>query len=78
MEWLLRTAMDINPVVSSNILSIRYDGDSKTLEIEFNKGGVYQYYDVPLAEYEGLMSAESIGSYFYHNIRNGGYRSEKV
>jgi len=40
------------------------------LEIEFNTGRVYQYFDVPQSEYDGLMAADSHGSYFYHNVRS--------
>ncbi|MBN2260283.1 MAG: KTSC domain-containing protein, partial [Clostridiales bacterium] len=29
---------------------------------------VYQYFDVPNDDYEALMNASSLGSYFYHNI----------
>ena len=57
-------------VESSNLASVGYDEKSQILEIEFNHGGVYQYFDVPTEEYESLMSADSLGSYFYHNIRN--------
>ncbi|TBX34681.1 KTSC domain-containing protein, partial [Rahnella victoriana] len=33
-------------VVSSNILSIGYDPNTDTLEIEFLNGGIYEYYNV--------------------------------
>ena len=39
--------MNRKPVRSSNISSIGYDSESKTLEIEFHSGGVYQYFNVP-------------------------------
>ena len=57
-------------VSSSNLASVGYDAENQILEIEFNHGGVYQYYDVPQDEYDSLMSASSHGSYFYHNIRD--------
>lgn len=57
-------------VSSSNLASVGYDEENQILEIEFNHGGIYQYFDVPVEEHEGLMSASSHGSYFYHNIRN--------
>ncbi|MBA7540511.1 hypothetical protein ES705_32810 [subsurface metagenome] len=34
-------------VESSNLASVGYDADKKILEIEFNHGGVYQYFNVP-------------------------------
>jgi len=66
-------------VVSSNIKSIGYAELTKTLEIEFTKSGVYQYKDVPKEIYEGFSKAESIGKYFYANIKsNRALKFEKV
>lgn len=62
--------MERTPVTSSNICSVGYDTDSESLEIEFNNGSVYQYSNVPTGEYEGLLSAESVGKYFHANIKN--------
>lgn len=64
-------------VDSSNIASIGYDQDNSTLEIEFIKGGVYQYYDVPSYVYEEIMSASSHGVYFSKNIK-GTYNYSQV
>lgn len=57
-------------VGSSNLASVGYDQSSSTLEIEFNSGGVYQYYEVPSHIYDELMNASSLGSYFHHNIKS--------
>lgn len=57
-------------VSSSNIASIGYDASSNTLEVEFNGGRVYVYYDVPASEHRALMNASSHGTYFNANIRN--------
>lgn len=62
--------MDRVPVSSSNLQSVGYSADSSTLEIEFIRGGVYQYFDVPQGEHEGLMSSDSKGKYFLANIKN--------
>jgi uncharacterized protein len=62
--------MERIPVVSSSLAAVGYDASSSTLEVEFNNGGVYQYYGVPDAVHEGLMSAGSHGEYFAANIRN--------
>jgi hypothetical protein len=64
-----QTKMDRVPVSSSSLLSVGYDAETETLEIEFNSGGVYQYYNVPQVIYDGLMQAGSCGQYFYANIR---------
>ncbi|MEB2787274.1 KTSC domain-containing protein [Algoriphagus persicinus] len=64
-------------VESSNLASIGYDAENEILEVEFNHGGVYQYFDVPEYVYEELMSADSHGVYFSANIRND-YEYEKM
>jgi len=43
-------------VASSSLASVGYNEEHEILEIEFNHGGVYQYFDVPKAEYEGLIA----------------------
>jgi len=64
-------------VSSSNIASIGYDQASSTLEVEFLKGGVYQYFDVPNNVFQGMMTANSHGEYLAQNIK-GHYRYSKV
>jgi hypothetical protein len=49
---------------------VGYDESTNTLEIEFDSGGVYQYYDVPSSVYQGLMNASSHGEYFHVNIKD--------
>ncbi|TYL86104.1 KTSC domain-containing protein [Bradyrhizobium cytisi] len=58
-------------VNSSNLVSVGYDEDSSTLEVEFKGGAVYRYLNVPSFEYERLMAANSHGAYFNANIKNG-------
>ncbi len=55
--------MELTTVDSSMIHAVGYDKETRTLEVVFNSGRVYQYYDVPSEEYEGLMAAESKGRY---------------
>ncbi len=57
-------------VSSSNIRSIGYDAKSKTLEIEFQDGDIYQYFNIPESIYSALMSASSHGSYFHCYIKD--------
>jgi hypothetical protein len=57
-------------VQSSNLASVGYNSQAAVLEIEFNSGSVYQYYGVPKAIYEGLMSANSHGRFFHAYIRD--------
>jgi len=70
--------MDREQVESRSIRSIGYELRSDTLEIEFKHGGVYQYFGVPLGDYEKLMSAPSKGAGFHEIIRAGNYPFSKV
>jgi len=57
-------------VKSSNIASIGYEIESKILEIEFNKGTLYEYYNVPEEEYKNIMNANSYGKYYIAKIKD--------
>lgn len=57
-------------VQSANIRSVGYDAGAGILEVEFTSGRIYQYFDVPQREYEGLMDAGSKGRYFNQNIKD--------
>jgi hypothetical protein len=69
--------MEMVPVNSSNLSAVGYDEDSGLLCIEFNNGHAYEYYDVPKYEHDGLMSADSHGSYAAQNIYKQ-YRQSKI
>jgi hypothetical protein len=70
--------MQREPVAnSSNIAEIGYDEKSYTLEVLFRSGGLYQYFEVPKQEYEGLRSASSVGAYLSQHIK-GKYRYARV
>ena len=56
-------------VTSSNVEAIGYDEASSTLRVWFLNGGVYEYMNVPLIEYNALLNAPSIGSYLARNIK---------
>lgn len=70
--------MERQYVTSSNILSIGYDPDNMILEVEFTTGAVYQYYDVPQSIYDGLMAADSHGTYLSAYVKKGGYRYAQI
>lgn len=54
---------------SNNIASVGYDARTKTLEVAFKSGGIYQYAGVPEKRYADLMKASAIGSYFIREIK---------
>ena len=50
--------------------SVGYEARRQILEIEFQSGAVYQYWDVPQKVHEDLISSESKGQYFNSEIRD--------
>jgi KTSC domain len=69
--------MERFPVNSSNVASAGYDGPTATLEVEFNNGNIYQYFDVPELVYEEFRQAASPGQFLNTNIK-GAYRFARV
>ena len=56
-------------VESSSIASVGYSRAQEQLEIEFQSGSLYCYFEVPQAVYEDLRGAESVGRYFNAYVR---------
>ena len=69
--------MDRIPVTSSSIVSVGYNPDTKTLEVEFVNGGIYQYFDVRRSIYDALMAANSKGAFVSDHIK-GNFFYERV
>ena len=69
--------MDRQLVVSSNIVSVGYDEKSETLEVEFRKERIYQYFEVPLQIYNEFMAAPSKGKFHRGYILNS-YPFERI
>lgn len=69
--------MDMITVDSSNIAAVGYDLDSEILQVEFNNGSLYQYFDVPESIFIGLRDADSPGGYLAANVK-GVYRYSKA
>lgn len=55
-------------VDSSRVKSIGYDHHSKILEIEFHRGGIYQYSPITEEAYLQLVKAESKGVWVNKNL----------
>jgi KTSC domain-containing protein len=70
--------MDRIPVSSTELASIGYEEANSVLEVEFRKGGVYRYFEVPVEVFKELMAAPSKGSYFNRVIRGGNYRYSRM
>ena len=68
INQILKEAIYKEDVESSNLHSVRYDDEQEILLLKFLNGSVYEYYDVPEEVYDELITADSKGSYAYHNI----------
>lgn len=62
--------MNMIPVSSSVVSKVGYDPALEILRIEFHKGTLYEYSNVPSMEFDALLLAGSIGGYFNRHIRN--------
>lgn len=62
---------------SSRILKMSYIKSKKLLNITFNSGAIYEYYDVPMEVTDGIIQADSLGKYFDKNIK-GIYNYRRV
>lgn len=69
--------MEMINVDSSNVSAIGYDADNAILKIQFKNGNLYEYYDVPQFEFDGLLNSDSKGNYGHQNIYNK-YRQQKI
>ena len=71
MELALReNIMKRLPLSSSCLASVGHDAKRHVLEVEFKNGGLYHYLGVPLWVKQGLLRADSHGTYFNAEIRN--------
>jgi len=64
-------------VNSSVAYAIGYDADSQILQVEFQGGEVYQYFDVEAETWEDFYSADSIGEFFNQEIK-GNYECDRI
>jgi hypothetical protein len=69
--------MNRESVQSSMIASLGYDANISTLEVEFNSGAVWQYYEVSETVYYDMLNSGSLGKFFHSNIK-GQYREAQV
>jgi KTSC domain len=60
--------MQLQTVESSMIHAVGYEPSTKILEVVFNSGKTYQYFDVPEEVYKELMEADSKGQYMGYAV----------
>jgi hypothetical protein len=69
--------MERTPIESSMLNSYGYDFETKTLEVEFKNGDLYQYAGVPQDLYAEMAKAPSAGKFFSANVR-GRFAHQKL
>lgn len=57
-------------VKSSQITAIEYIEKERRLNIKFKNNSIYSYCPIEKDVYLQMLTSESIGSYFYKNIKN--------
>jgi hypothetical protein len=73
-----KIAVNMTPVVSSNIETIGYDDKAEQLYVHFYSGKTYRYDGVPEGVYTDLMGSASKGRAFETLIRRAGYTVKEV
>ena len=66
------------PLESEMLVAVRYNQDSRHLDVIFRTGEKYRYLDVPPLEYTGLMNAKSKGQYMHKRILGERYKYERL
>ncbi|MEK7992724.1 MAG: KTSC domain-containing protein [Planctomycetota bacterium] len=70
MEW-------VPSPESSNIVRFGYEAANQELFVEFKRGGVYQYFDVPQTIFDQMKAAPSKGSFLAQMVK-GRYRYARM
>jgi hypothetical protein len=63
---------------SSSLRRVGYAPDRRQLEVEFESGALYRYYDVPAEVYAGLLAAESKGRWFNQCFKPMGFAYRRL
>lgn len=56
-------------VTSTHLKNIGYDARARTLEVEFQNGSVYTYFNIPMGVFFELITSNSKGRYHNRHIR---------
>lgn len=56
-------------VRSGHIAAIGYDPATKALEVEFQSGRIYRYFEFPPEKFEEMKAADSVGKFFNTNCK---------
>lgn len=68
-EGIVVSRIKRTPVVSSNVASVGYSRSLRALEIEFVRGAVYRFLNVPAIVYRELLASDSKGHFIAERLR---------
>lgn len=66
------------PVQSRILKSIAYDEPLHVMEVEYQTGSIYRYYEIPVEVYKAMFSERSPGSFWNSFLKANRVRSKKV
>ena len=80
VESILGTNGELISIESDNVRLAGYDANSQTMTVEFDDGGRYEYYGVPVGLWNAFIEAQphpwsAVG---YPQLVNGGYSYQRV
>lgn len=80
VESILGTNGKLISIESDNVRLAGYDANSQTMTVEFDDGGRYEYYAVPVGLWNAFIEAQphpwsAVG---YPQLVNGGYSYQRV
>ena len=80
VESILGTNGELISIESDNVRLAGYDANSQTMTVEFDDGGRYEYYGVPVSLWNAFIEAQphpwsAVG---YPQLVNGGYSYQRV
>lgn len=80
VESILGTNGELISIQSDNVRLAGYDANSQTMTVEFDDGGRYEYYEVPVGLWNAFIEAQphpwsAVG---YPQLVNGGYSYQRV
>ena len=58
-----------HPVESTNVASVGYSRRLHALEIEFTRGAIYRFLEVPVEVYRAFLASDSKGHFIAEHIR---------
>lgn len=62
---------------SKNVAKIQYEESDEYLDVTFQSGAEYRYFEIPMSVYEAAYASPSIGAFLSSDIK-GKYRYAKV